>query len=97
MGRDYVSELRPPLGLFLIHHVIYMRMKKHDGIISTGENSRFVLQNFLPVLTIESSSSKGLETGEGNEVSLRSIFVHTIFFLHAVESNDMGPTALLPL
>jgi hypothetical protein len=38
-GRDYISELWPPMGLLFIPQVIYMSMENHGGMILTEENS----------------------------------------------------------
>jgi hypothetical protein len=41
-------------------------MHNKGGMISIGENSLFVYQNSLTILTAESCSSKAGVTGEGN-------------------------------
>jgi hypothetical protein len=52
-------------------------MEKRTGIITTGENSRFVHQSSMAILPEESTSSKSEELGEGSdEFGLRNIFVH---------------------
>jgi hypothetical protein len=51
---DYVSELRQPTGLFFIPQV----MEDHGGMISTRENSWFVRESSLKILSAAPSSSK---------------------------------------
>jgi hypothetical protein len=46
-GWGYVSELRPPTGLMFI---LQVSTENHGGIISTGENSRFVHQSSLVII-----------------------------------------------
>jgi hypothetical protein len=36
VGRDYISELRPPVDLFFIP-ICHMSMDRHGGMILTGE------------------------------------------------------------
>jgi hypothetical protein len=61
MGRNYVSELRPPTDILFIPRW-YMSMENHGWMLSTGENSWFVHQSSLPIIQAEPSSSKSLGT-----------------------------------
>jgi hypothetical protein len=91
-------RLRPPTGLLFISRW-YMSMENRDGIISTGEtpdsSTRALWQAYH-----QSCSSKTGGTREENDefcVSKCFLFILRSDFLHAVNSYDMGPTALLPL
>jgi hypothetical protein len=70
MGREYISELRPPMGLLFIPQVIY-----EDG----GP-----LWNDIDMIRLcksyqQASSSKQEKLHGGNdEFGTRSIFVHTL-------------------
>jgi hypothetical protein len=73
MRLDYVSELRPPTGLYFIPHIIYEHgepwWKTPDS--STRALWQSYQQSYL--------APKQEELGEGNdEFGLRSIFVHTL-------------------
>jgi hypothetical protein len=63
MGWDYVSKLRPPVGLLLIPKVIHEHGEPWWSD-SAGENSLFIHHSFLAILPAESSSSKAGGTGE---------------------------------
>jgi hypothetical protein len=76
MGWNWISELRLPAGLLFIPRLC-MSMENHGGKISVGENSWFVHQKFLTILPAESSSSKAIETGEGNEFVFMTYLFHT--------------------
>jgi len=75
-----------------------MSIESHGGMISTGENSRFVHQSSGKHTSSHLVENQD-EHAEGNdEFSTRNIFfAHRSDFLHSVKSCDMGPTALLPL
>jgi hypothetical protein len=95
--RDYASELQPPTGPLFLSQVIYERREQWRNDID-----RTLL--IRPPKLCGSPTSSHLvanqeELGEENyEFSLRSIFVHTSkWFLNALKSYDMGPTALLLL
>jgi hypothetical protein len=56
MGRDYVSELRPPAELFFTPRC-YMSMENHGEMILALESSWFVQQNYMQSYQ-QSSGSK---------------------------------------
>jgi hypothetical protein len=60
-----MSEPRPSTGPLFIPKAIHEH-DKHDGMISTGENSCFIIQSSLAVLPADLSSIKARETGEGS-------------------------------
>jgi hypothetical protein len=70
-----------------------MSMEDHDEMMSTEENSYFVLQSSLEIISAESSGSKHEERAKRMmNLVLRSIFVYNCkWFLHAVKSYDMLP------
>jgi hypothetical protein len=55
MGWDYVSELRPPMGVLFIPQVIYEYTKSHGGMILTGENER-TLRKTCPNATLSTTN-----------------------------------------
>jgi hypothetical protein len=72
MGREYVSELRPPTCLLYIPQVIYEHGKPWSNHIDR-RNTRLVNQSYLIVLPAELSDRKVGITGGGNyEFSLRN-------------------------
>jgi hypothetical protein len=63
IGRGYVSELQPPTGLLFISEVIYEHGEPWRNDIDR-ENSCYVHQSSLAILTAESSGSKQEEQGK---------------------------------
>jgi hypothetical protein len=67
MGRDYVSEVRPPTGLLFILGWCFS-IENHCGMISTRENSGFVHKSSLAILpSVSLPCSKELATGPYHE------------------------------
>jgi hypothetical protein len=80
---DEVDEVRLRLWTAAtngpVHPTWYMSMENDGGMISTEEQSWFVHQRSLPILTAESSGSNQEErTKEIMNLALRSIFVNTL-------------------
>jgi hypothetical protein len=97
MGRDYASELRPPMGLLSIPQVIYEHEETRWNDIEKGKLIRPPdLTSILP--TQSSISKQEKREREIMNLALRSIYVHTskVFFT-CCKILRHGPPDLLPL
>jgi len=99
MGWEYVSEQRPPTSLLFVPQVIHGLGEPWCNGMLTEKNSSLLHQSSLAILPAESSGSKQEEWVKGMRIWPCQVFLFILasYFLHAVKSYDMGPTALLPL
>jgi hypothetical protein len=91
-GWDYISELRPPMGILFMTK-LYMSMESHGGMILTGENE-ISGRNFCPSVSLTSHIPHGLTRAQtrASEVTgrLLTVWAMTRPFCEHVSWNKMA-------